>query len=142
MPKWLSGSQVSQVLSGLQSDLSTLRVPKRLSNLSFLKSLVTDKMNKIFPCLAWYGLKLIFVVWKSRQNLTQPAGKGATKIKRQRIVLKTIFTIQFNQFLFVYTSAVIKSIFLRNTLCFYRSEWITNNWFQQTCNKWLVNNKI
>ena len=33
-----------------------------------LKSLVTIKMNKIFPCLACYGQKFKFVVRKSRQK--------------------------------------------------------------------------
>ena len=34
----------------------------------------------------------------------QPVGKEPTKMEQQQIVLQTIFTINFNQFLFVYTS--------------------------------------
>ena len=34
----------------------------------FLKSLVTIRMNEIFPCLACYGQKLNFLVRKSRQG--------------------------------------------------------------------------
>ena len=37
-------------------------------HLLFLKSLVTIKMNEIFPCLACYGQKLNFFVRKSRQR--------------------------------------------------------------------------
>ena len=33
-----------------------------------LKTLVTVRMNEIFPCLACCGQKLNFYVWKSRQR--------------------------------------------------------------------------
>ena len=38
------------------------------TNKPALKSLVTIRMNEIFPCLACYGQKLIFFVRKSRQR--------------------------------------------------------------------------
>lgn len=41
------------------SDLSALQLPKCLR---VLRSLGTDEINEIFPCLVWYGLKLTFVV--------------------------------------------------------------------------------
>ena len=44
-----------------------------------LKSLLMIRMNEMFPCLACYGQKLKFVVWKSRQRQTQ-----ARERKRQR----------------------------------------------------------
>ena len=44
------------------SDLSVLQMLKCLSVSSVLRSLVTKKMNEIFPCLAWHSVKLIFFV--------------------------------------------------------------------------------
>ena len=51
--------------------MASLKLFKKPLQLLCLKSLVTIRMNEIFPCLACYGQKINFLVRKSRQRLTQ-----------------------------------------------------------------------
>lgn len=121
------------------SDLSALQLPKCLR---VLRSLGTDEMNEIFPCLVWYGLKLTFVVWKLRQHKARPAGK----IKKYSWFILTSFCLWTSANNYIvhklpYSSSLCTYLFYKN-YCFFRSKWITIDWFQQNWNKWLVKNKV
>ena len=52
----------------------------KLLNVKLLNCLVTIRMNDIFPCLACYGQKPKFFVWKSRQNTSSVKGSGKDEI--------------------------------------------------------------
>ena len=63
------------------SEGSICRIAKHDLGFAPLKSLVTIRMNEIFPCLACYRQKLIFFVRKSRQiNISPVKGSGEDEI--------------------------------------------------------------
>ena len=141
----------SKKMSFLSNNSNLILSKWILSDFSVL-SLVTDKMSEIFLRVVWYGIvwcRLNFVVWWSRPQSTQFVGKEVTKMKWLQIVLKSTFTTHFNQFLYTTSKLctlamlftfMLHLIFLQNTLCFIRSEWITNDWLQQIWNMWPINN--
>ena len=64
-------------------------IRSKMCIIMFLKSLVTSRMNEIFPCLTCYGQKLNFYVWKLRTKINTSSVKRSGEDEIGIIILKS-----------------------------------------------------